>query len=143
MPIVWYVSSFQFSGKTIVSGVLLKKKPLISSPGTSPLRNAFMIIGSYFNAAWSNKNIMVQLLDKSINIKTNENGAFNVSFDFCSNGEVVIFQKDSEEALKIIQNYPVQFNKTDSDISVISDIDETIMVSYTKTKLKRFFNHAV
>jgi phosphatidate phosphatase APP1 len=138
MAIVWYLSSIQFSGKTIVSGVLLKKKPLISSPGASPLRNALMIIGSFFNSAWSNKNIIVQLTDKSLNIKTNENGGFNVSFDFCSDKEVVVFQKNSNEALKIIQNYPIQFNKTDGNISVISDIDETIMVSYTKTKLKRF-----
>lgn len=138
MAIVWYLSSIQFSGKTIVSGVLLKKNPLISTPGASPLRNALMIIGSYFNSAWSNKNIIVQLMNKSLIINTNENGEFNVSFDFCSNDEVVIFRKNSNEALKIIQNYPVQFNKTDSNISVISDIDETIMVSYTKTKLKRF-----
>ena len=138
MAIVWYLSSIQFSGKTMVSGVLLKKKPLISSPGNSPLGNALMIIGSFFNSAWSNKNIMVQLRDKSLNIKTNENGGFNVSFDFCSDEEVLVFPKNSNEALKIIQNYPLQFNKTDSNISIISDIDETIMVSYTKTKLKRF-----
>ena len=138
MPVVWSLSSLQFSGKTIVSGVLLKNKPLISSPGASPLRNALMIMGSYFNAAWSNKNIIVQLMDKRYSIKTDDNGGFVVTFDFFSNEQVNIFQEGSKEALKILQNYPVQFNKTDSNISVISDIDETIMVSYTKTKLKRF-----
>ena len=138
MPIVWYLSSMQFSGKTIVSGVLLKKKPLISSPGVSPLKNALMIMGSYFNAAWSNKNIIVQLMDKRFSIITDDHGGFSVSIDFCSNDEVVIFLEDSDEALQIIQTYPIHFNNTNSNISVISDIDDTIMVSYTKTKLKRF-----
>ena len=82
MPIVWYLSSMQFSGNTIVSGVLLKKKPLISSPGASPLKNALMIMGSYFNAAWSNKNIIVQLKDKRFSIVTDDHGGFSVSFDF-------------------------------------------------------------
>jgi len=138
MPVVWYLSSMQFSGKTIVSGVLLKKKPLISSPGASPFKNALMIMGSYVNTAWSNKNIIVKLKDKRFNIKTNNNGGFDVSFDFCTNDEVVIFEGNSNEALKILQNYPIEFHNTESNISVISDIDETIMVSYTKTKLKRF-----
>ena len=138
MAIVWHLSSIQFSDKTIVSGVLLKKSPLISSPGASPLKNALMIMGSYFNAAWSHKDIIVQLMDKCISIKTDDYGGFSVSFDFCSNEHVDIFQKDSDKALQIIQTYPIKFNKTDSNISVISDIDETIMVSYTKTKLKRF-----
>ena len=137
MPIVWYLSSIQFSDKTLVSGVLLKKKPFISSPGKSPLKNALMIIGSYFSPAFSRENISVKLKGKSLNIKTDEHGGFQVTFDFCADEEVAIFEENNNEALKIIQKYPVQFKNSESAVAIISDIDDSIMVSYTKTKIKR------
>lgn len=137
MPIVWYFSSVEFSNKTLVSGVLLKRRPRISFPGNSPLKNALMIIGSYFNPTYSNRNILVKLKDQSFNIKTDEHGGFQVTFDFCADEEVTISEENNNEALKIIQNYPVHFKNSESTISIISDIDDSIMVSYTKTKIKR------
>ena len=139
MPIVWHLSSAQFSDKTLVSGVILKKEPFISSHGNSPLKNALMIIGTYFNAACSNRDIVVKLKDKHVNIKTDEHGGFQATFDFCADEEVVIFEENSNEALKTIQHYPVQFKNTESTVAIISDIDDSIMVSYTKTKIKRLF----
>ena len=137
MPILWYLSSIQFSDKTLVSGVLLKKKPLISSPGNSALKNALMIIGSYLNTTCSNRDIVVNLKDQSVKIKTDEHGGFRITFDFCADGEVTIFEKNSSVALKTIQKYPIQFQNAESTVTIISDIDDSIMVSYTKTKIKR------
>ena len=137
MPIVWYLSSVQFSDKTLVSGVILKKKPFISSPGNSPLKNALMIIGSYFNAACSNRDIVVKLKDQKISVKTDEYGGFRVTFDFCADEQVSVYEKKSSVALKAIQNYPIQFQNSESTVAIISDIDDSIMVSYTKTKIKR------
>ncbi len=137
MAIIWYLSSVEFSNKTLVSGVLLKKRPRISSPGNSLFRNAQMIINSYFNTAYSKRNIIVKLKDQSINIQTDSQGSFQLEFDFCSDQEVKIFEQESPKPLEIIQNYPVKFKKPESSVSIISDIDDSIMVSYTKTKIKR------
>ena len=37
-----------------------------------------------------------------------------------------------------IQKYPIEFQDSKEEINVISDIDETILTSYTRTKVKRF-----
>ena len=137
MAIVWYLSSVEFSNKTHVSGVLLKKRPSISS-GNSPFRNALMIIDSYFNTACSKRNIVVKLKNESISIKTDSQGGFQVTFDFCSDQDVAIFEETGSTSLEVIQNYPIRFKNSESAVSVISDIDDSIMVSYTKTKVRRF-----
>lgn len=138
MAIIWYLSSVEFSNKTLVSGVLLRKRPSISSPGNSPFRNALMILNSYFNTVYSKRNIIVKLKDQSVNIQTDSQGGFQLVFDFCSDQEVKIFEQESPNPIKIIQNYPVKFKNTESSVCIISDIDDSIMVSYTKTKIKRF-----
>lgn len=137
MAIVWYLSSVEFSNKTHVSGVLLKKRPSISS-GNSPFRNALMIIDSYFNAAYSKRNIVVKLKDQYVTVQTDNHGSFQLVFDFCSDKDVEIYEHQNTIPLEIIQNYPVKFNYFESSVSIISDIDDSIMVSYTKTKVRRF-----
>ncbi|WKK65913.1 phosphatidate phosphatase App1 family protein [Lutimonas zeaxanthinifaciens] len=138
MTIVWYLSSVEFSNKTLVSGVLLRKKPSISNPGNSSFGNALMIIDSYFNTAYSKRNIVVKLKGERIKIQTDSHGGFQVKFEFCSDEEVAIFEETGSTSLEVIQNYPIRFKNFESSISIISDIDDSIMVSYTRTKVKRF-----
>lgn len=138
MAIVWYLSSVQFSDKTLVSGVILKKEPLVSSPRNSVFQNALMILSSYFNRACSDKKIKVTLGDQHLFVKTNKKGCFQVAFEFCSDDVPRVSLPESGGPLDILQNYPVKFDNINSTFSVISDIDETIMVSFTSTKIKRF-----
>ena len=138
MAVVWYLSSMQFQDKTLVSGVIMKRKPLVSSPGKSVFKNALMILSSYFRGVCSDKKIKVTLAGQNLFVKTNEKGGFQVVFDVCSNRTPKISLAESDELLDVLQNYPVKFDWTDSKISVVSDIDETIMVSFTSTKIRRF-----
>jgi phosphatidate phosphatase APP1 len=53
------------------------------------------------------------------------------------NGELKINISDSVNPLKILQVYPIVFQNTRSPFDVISDIDDTIVVSYTADFFKR------
>jgi phosphatidate phosphatase APP1 len=138
MAVVWYLSSMQFQDKTLVSGVIMKRKPLVTSPGNSVFKNALMILSSYFRGVCSDKKIKVALAGQNLFVKTNEKGGFQVTFDVCSDETPKISLAESDELLDVLQNYPVNSDYTNSKLSVVSDIDETIMVSFTSTKVKRF-----
>lgn len=138
MAVVWYLSSMQFQDKTLVSGIVMKKKPLVLSPGNSVFKNALMILSSYFGRVSSDAKIKVSLGDQNCLATTNQKGGFQVVFDSCSKDDPKISLAENSELLEVIQNYPVKFDNTNSRFSVVSDIDETIMVSFTSTRVKRF-----
>jgi phosphatidate phosphatase APP1 len=50
---------------------------------------------------------------------------------------VVIYTNEYQQPLEFVQHYPVIFSDTSGPYDVISDIDDTIMVSYTADFLKR------
>ena len=80
--------------------------------------------------------ILVKLGKLSKEVKTDTYGGFSVTFKGIVHGEVFLYTKD----FKLIpgtQVYPVFFTNKDIDTLVISDIDDTILHSFTRTKIKR------
>ncbi|MFD1292345.1 phosphatase domain-containing protein [Lutibacter holmesii] len=139
MAIVWHLSAIQFSQKTVVSGVLLSHHKFRARQTDSWFSNARQVIGSYFKNTCRNKEILVTNKRHTLKTTTNKNGSFSVTFNFKVEGEIFIHFTDKTSVLSTLQSYPILFKDPPSGLNVISDIDETIMVSYTNTLVKRFF----
>lgn len=137
MPIVWQISALHLNNKTWISGVLLKSTPFTYDKKISNFRNLLKVVKSYFIGVYANKEISVTANDKIIYSNTDKNGGFSVVLNKLYEGDLVIKIAGSDKPLKILQTYPIIFQNTQSAFDVISDIDDTIIVSYTADFFKR------
>lgn len=139
MATVWHISAIQFSKKTIVFGVLLKRDIKERSKITNWFKNTVEIMNSYFKKAFVNQEIYVSTNNQTIKTTTDKYGKFSVVFNFEVDNEIIVSVPGESTSVPIHQSYPILFKDPSSSLNVISDIDDSIMVSYTKTRFKRFF----
>jgi len=136
MAYIWHISSVHFKTQTIVSGIILQGSSSHNYVSSGILRNAIHTISHYFKNPYSNQSIQIKVDKKVIETQTDQNGGFSISIAKEIKNDIFICTSDQKE-IKLIQNYPVFFKYSNVDQLVISDIDDTIMRSYTKTNLKR------
>lgn len=139
MATIWRISAIQFSDSTMVSGVVLNSTSVKKVKITNYLKNALKIIQSYFKKVYANQEIFVTANNQTLKTNTDAFGGFSVQFNFIIEDEVIVKLPGNETPLDFHQTYPVLFKDSPSKLNVISDIDDSIMVSYTKTNFKRFF----
>lgn len=137
MAIVWSISLFENTNSTTITGVVLKRKPILKSQQKYWILNALKIIGSYFNSPLSNKELLIKHGNETYITQTDDSGSFSVSIKEQSKNKISIIHNNT--TLEILQKYSKVFPKNEGNLTVISDIDETIMVSYTSSFLKRVF----
>lgn len=132
----WHISAIQFSNMTRVSGVILDHSIGPKPKALRSVYNAIQTSKTYFKKPYSNELILIKLGNQSLETKTDTNGSFLVEFKGESQGDVEVFTKDYK-TIPSPQSYPVFFAKRKVEQMVISDIDDTIMRSFTQTKIKR------
>jgi len=137
IPVVWKISALQLDNKTLISGVLLKDTPFLYNKHISKFKNLKKVIKTYFIPVYANKKISINTDDQTINTTTDQHGGFSVIVDFLINGNIKIKINNGAEPLVILQTYPILFKTTESPFDIISDIDDTILVSYTADFFKR------
>ena len=137
LAIIWQISALHFTNKTLLSGVLLKDSPFIYDKQIGRFKNLLKVGKSYFIGVCANEEITIATSNKTIQIRTDEYGSFSLVLDFLFTGEITIKITPENKPLKIIQSYPVVFHNIESPFDVISDIDDTILVSYTADFFKR------
>ncbi|MCF6171766.1 MAG: App1 family protein [Bacteroidales bacterium] len=137
MPVVWQISAIHFNNKTLLKGVLLTVAPIGYSKQQGRLRNLLKVVNSYFIAVYGNKEIFIRVHGKTIAARTDKYGSFSVAVGFPIEEKPVIESGETGQALRILQDYPVIFKTTTGPFDVISDIDDTILVSYTAKFFKR------
>lgn len=136
MPYIWHISVIQFTDITTVSGTLLNS-PVSSKVKTlNSISNALMNSRTYFEKPYGEKMILIKLGKLSKEVKTDSYGGFSVNFKGIVHGEVFLYTNDFK-LISGTQAYPVFFTDQDIDTLVISDIDDTILQSFTRTKIKR------
>lgn len=138
MAVVWHLSAIQFPEEIHISGVVVSQSKGKKIAGNW-FNNALNVIGSYFKKVYKNKTLVVSCNNQKQQTTTDKNGGFLVTFKLKDVENIAICLPNSNNPLPIIQSYPIIFQDRPSKLNVISDIDETIMVSYTSTLLKRFF----
>ena len=136
-PIVWQLSVLQLDKKTLISGVLLTKPPFSYYKQIGNIRNFINVFKSYFVGVYANKELTIIFKEHCISLKTDGHGSFSTVIDFLIDDipEVAIPERTSP--LRIVQSYPIVFPYCTGKIDVISDIDDTIIVSHSSSLFKR------
>ena len=137
MAVVWQLSVIEFEKKTLLRGVLLKKAPFAYHKKISGFQNLVKLGNTYKTPVIKNKPVTILLNGKEYGTVTDRNGSFQMEFDGVVEDDILIRPGIGGEPFEIVQNYPVIFRNTDSVFDVISDIDDTILMSYTADFLKR------
>jgi len=138
IPVVWQISICHLvNNRTLFSGVILNKAPFKYDTKIGALRHLVKVIKSYFISVYANKNISMTSNGETIKTTTDTHGSFQVITGFQHNGALKIYIEGQKEPLKQLQSYPTTFHETNSAFDVISDIDDTIIVSYTADLFKR------
>ncbi|WP_282122518.1 App1 family protein [Algibacter mikhailovii] len=136
MPFIPQISLVSFKSRTIISGLILNT-PYKKKRQTGLLNTLRGVLSSYEKPLLKNQEITVFIDDNSYVVKTNGHAVFevelNISFDKAPNVRVWY----QEEELHIYQNYPIFFKYSDTRFAMISDIDDTILVSHTASFFKR------
>ncbi len=135
MAIIWHLSVIQNSEFTLVSGVILNMSASLKKE--SRVKKITSIPASYLKDTYANQVIHIKTIGYSVKGITDNYGAFQIKLKEKIPSKLQILDDDQEE-ISTNQNYPVHFEQKETGRLVISDIDDTIMMSFTKTKVKRF-----
>ena len=138
MAYLWYLSIVHFAESSEVNGVIVKGNPKAERAQQGAIVNGMAVLSSYFTKVAKHKKIRVEIGDQTIDSETDDMGTFKLEVDFRIDGNVKILENDDNKLIEPIQKYPIEFQHSKEEINVISDIDETILTSYTRTKVKRF-----
>lgn len=95
------------------------------------------VFRSYMHAPLANEKIEILCNDGQVNCSTDASGFFFCYLEGDSMQVDRIRIAGNKEFVEIKQDYPVSFHYTDSSLEAISDIDDTAIVSYTASTIKR------
>jgi len=137
MIVIWQISAVQFPQFTLINGVLLAK----NCPVNNTKRNLWQIflstIRTYFRRPAQKENIYIKIGGQEIRTQTNDAGEFWVETNLLINSRIQVFSTETDKQIPICQQYPIYYPNTSCQLAIISDIDDTILVSYTSSFLKR------
>jgi phosphatidate phosphatase APP1 len=130
---VWQLSMIEFSDSYTVRGVILCKPLADINIINSWFNSARYVVRTYFCKPLVHEEILV---NRQFTIRTSKDGSFELKIDK-SDASKDFQISYNNRVLPIIQKYPVLFNEDDAQMVVISDIDETILQSFTSKAFKR------
>lgn len=138
MFVVWHLSIIKFNSKlTYLEGSICSGKKLVGSESKGMVAHFFNTVKSYFILPYSQRSIQISINNSNYHCKTDEQGEFNLSInESCDPGSKITIS-GGNYVLDIVQSYPFFFNVSESQFDVISDIDDTILVSHTLNHFKR------
>ena len=137
MAIVWQLSVISLNSKSLIKGVILEKNPLVKKEKISRLDHLLMLIKSYRTKPLKNSEIVININDKNFPVITNNSGMFELELDNSYKNEPEISIWFQNNKLESTQEYPMFFKYKNTKIDVISDIDDTILISHTASAIKR------
>ena len=140
MAYIWQISVVQLGDKKIFKGVILEGLPSNKKGKVRSVRNFSIVIGSYFKKPYAEKKIILTINKNQYIIKTDKQGGFSLKLDQKIDANFKIITEDQSQPLKIVQTYPVFFKESEYPLNIISDVDDTILVSHTASLWKRVSN---
>ena len=137
MAVVWHISAIHLDNNTILQGVLLAEAPPVSRESSSAFRNMLRVIQSYTLNTYAHEEITILSNARQYKTSTDAQGSFLIQVENPIGDDLQIFTSDEKEPLPILQQYPIIFEQSSCPFEVISDIDDTILVSYSARLIKR------
>lgn len=137
MAYVWHISVVNYKEKVQIRGVILEGLPSIKQGKLHSIRNFSSVIQSYFKKPLVNKKIILSIGNEEYTTNTDEHGGFFIELNQQLHGKINVFVEGKPEPIKIIQSYPIIFYDSKYPLNIISDVDDTILVSHTANIWKR------
>ncbi|MEQ8908881.1 MAG: App1 family protein [Vicingaceae bacterium] len=131
------LSLIELQGKTWVSGNVLKGKS-IPQNGKSKWSHFLFVLRSYFRSPIKNVTFQAKLGQETIELQTDGKGHFSQIIDLPLPTDFSFSYQD--HPLGLSEDYPLLFPKANTEVEVISDLDDTVLVSHTASALKRIRN---
>lgn len=137
MAVLWQLSVVEFHEHTLISGVVLHRNcPVIRA--SAPLWRVFLsTLKTYFRQPYGRQNIIIESGGQKLLTQTDKAGGFWLETDQPVSKALKVYLDGKEAPLPVCQSYPVYQPDSPFPLAVISDIDDTILVSYTANFLKR------
>lgn len=127
----------ELQDKIWISGNVIKGRR-IPQNGKSKLSHFFFVLSSYFKTPVKRSKICARIGDIEIDLRTDSKGHFSKVFKSGLPVDFSFYYK--REELRRSEDYPVLFPMSNSEYEVISDLDDTILISHTASGLKRIRN---
>ncbi len=136
MASVWQLTILAYPNRTFLYGVLLNRGTSTSKGSASMSSNAWAIASSYFRKTVQRSDLRAEWGESSFSIQTDSRGSFYLETELPLNEE--------HELRLFLDGTPVQFEREvlnayslgSNNNLIISDIDDTVLVSHTNQRLK-------
>lgn len=136
MAYIWQLSTVQLGERTWIEGTILSGKEHGHSTASSIVGNTAKILRSYFQPVYNHRTVYIQAGSMRSQTATDSKGYFSLLLNTCIDTPIKIIS-DQGEDLPIPQEHPTFFKNTDSPFEVISDLDDTVLLSHTASLFKR------
>ena len=135
---IWQLSVVQFELGTAINGVALAEIYPSTYPEQFFNHHTLGVIRSYANRPYAVKELFISTGQEVYSVTTKNSGKFSLWLHGYSINNIEIYADAScNTIVPIIQLYPVYYALVDQPIEIISDIDDTILYSFTKTAIRR------
>lgn len=121
----------------MLSGIIIKGYPGIIREDESSIFTFFKVVRSYFSSPARRKTFEVAIGTHRYEIQTDKFGKFEITVpkDLFELKNLSFERKN--KGVPILQDYPILYKKVECPFIVISDIDDTILVSYSVKIFKK------
>ena len=137
MAVIWQLSVVEFHRHTLISGVVLHRNCPVTRTGAALWRVFFSTLRTYFRQPYGRHNLIIASGREKFITRTDSAGGFWLETDKPINEELQFTLAGKDGPLPVCQSYPVYHQDSSFPLAVISDVDDTILVSYTASFLKR------
>ena len=127
----------ELQDKTWISGNLIRGSR-IPQNGKSKLAHFLFVVGSYFQHPIKKAVLQAEFDTRKLNLQTDKRGHFSTILDGPLPSDYHFFYR--EKPLGTSEDYPRIFPLIDKEFEVISDLDDTILLSHTASVFKRIRN---
>lgn len=134
-PGIWNIQVIGTPKGMLVTGIVLKKPATPLGPEGKWWATLKKTIRTYFLNPFGGQFIIRTKL-RDYTVKTNRHGGFEAQLEEGFDADLQFMNARGNQALSLLHTYPHNFNYTAEKLMVISDIDDTILVS----KSSQFFS---
>ena len=137
VPIIWQLSCVQFDDELSLFGTLLKNIPYKPSDSDSTIRHAIEVARTFIAEVWDNQEITIRVGNQEKNLFTDERGIIQASFKTEISNQNEIRVSINGIPIPFFNDFPIFFGKSNYPLEVISDLDDTVIVTYASRVFKR------
>jgi len=127
-PGLWNAQSIQTPKGVLVTGVLLRKPANPLPPQGSWWSTLKKTIRTYFLKPYKGA-FYLSIDGEKHEVQTDSHGGFEACVETTSPNDLKFLERDGETPISLLHSYPHEFDFSKARYMVISDIDDTILVS--------------